>query len=376
MPAEQRINSSDGELDDKKKDQKSRSTSRGILNRFKGYKEEAEAKSAEKKEEKKEEKEETKTEGENTAPVADTTESAPIAAAMASEGSPAAAEAQASEEKAAETPVADEKVRPSKRGSIFGRVSSTWSKIQSPVREKDQKEVELKPESANDAAVSENPPVLPETTASTEVADTAVPAVEEPKAEEATEAKKDEPAASPSKEKSNFLSGIGGFIKRNRSVSPSTHMKEPAKKEETPAVEEPVVADPAAAEAKAEEPATEAGAAAETSTETPAEKVEEPKTENTTPNKRQSVLGSLGRRASKALNRIQAPKKDSSAPAATEAKKEETAETKPAEETPEDNGESKKAEPEAQQSIGDVVPDAVNVGQPQHQSTPAVSATA
>ncbi|EME87580.1 uncharacterized protein MYCFIDRAFT_71227 [Pseudocercospora fijiensis CIRAD86] len=369
-PAEQRTNSSDGEVADNKKEQKSRSTSRGLLNRLKAHRDETEKK------EEKAEKDEAKTESE-AAPVAAATESAPIAAAMAAEGSPAAAEAQASDEKAAETPAGEEKLKPSKRGSIFGRVSSTWSKIQSPAKEKDQKEAELKPEPAKDAPVSENPPVLPETaTASTEVADTAIPAVEQSKAEEPTEVKKEEPATSPSKEKSNFLSGIGGFIKRNRSVSPSTMMKEPAKKEETPAVEEtPAAAEPAKVEEPA--PATEAVAAVEPSAETPPEKVEEPKSETTTPNKRQSVLGSLGRRASKALNRIQAPKKEASAPAAPESKKEEAAaETKPAEETPLVNGEAKKAEPEAQQSIGDVVPDAVNVGQPQHQTTPTVTATA
>ncbi|KXT17734.1 hypothetical protein AC579_3609 [Pseudocercospora musae] len=378
VAAEQRTNSSDGEVADKKKNEKSRSTSRGLLNRLKAHKDEAEQKAAEKKEEKKEEKaekEEAKTEGE-AAPVAEATETAPIAAAMAAEGSPAAAEAQASEEKSVETPAGDEKGKPSKRGSILGRVSSTWSKLQSPAKEKDQKEAELKPEPAKDAPVSENPPVLPETaTASTEVADAAIPAVDEPKAGEATEVKKEEPAASPSKEKNNFLSGIGGFMKRNRSVSPSAQMKEAAKKEETPAVEKtPAAAEPVKVEEPA--PATETAAAVEPSSETPAEKVEEPKLETTTPNKRQSVLGSLGRRASKALNRIQAPKKESPAPAATEAKKEESAETKPAEETPLVNGEAKIAEPEVQQSIGDVVPDAVNVGQPQHQSTPTVTATA
>lgn len=356
------MGSSDGEVAEDKK-VKSRSTSRGLLNRLKGTKEEAEHKIAEKKEE----KEEAKAEGE---PVAATTEAAPAVAAVTAIDTPAATEG-ATEEKAVEAPAADEKVKPSKRGSIFGRVSSSWSKIQSPAKEKDFKEAELKSEPAKDAVVSENPPQLPETSTSTDPAGvTAIPAVEEPKAEEKAEEKKEEEAASPSKEKSNFLSGIGGFMKRNRSVSPSTPKKEPAKKEEAaPVVEEPV-SEPVAV--KAEEPlATEGAAAVEPSTESPVEKSEE-----TTPNKRQSVLGSIGRRASKAFKGFQPPKKENTTPAATEAKKEEATEVKPAEDAPLVNGEAKKEEPEAQQSIGDVVPDAVNVGQPQHQANPTVAATA
>ncbi|PPJ53379.1 hypothetical protein CBER1_00997 [Cercospora berteroae] len=369
VPPTERIGSSDGEADeDKKKSQKSRSTSRGILNRFKTNKEE----SAEKKVESEDKKEEVKASEET--PVAASTEAAPIVASTTAAEIPAAAEV-AAEEKAVESPV-EEKAKGGKRGSIFGRVSSGWSGLRSPAKEKDLKDAELKNETTTAAPVSENPPVLPETAATTDsTAVTAIPAVEEPVAETKTEEKKDE-VATPNKEKNNFLSGIGGFIKRNRSVSPNTHKKEAAKADETaPAPAESAVTEPVV---KAEEPATESAAtAAEPSTEAPAEKVEEPKTEATTPNKRQSVLGSLGRRASKALNRIQAPKKENAAPAATDAKAEETAAVKPAEETPAVNGETTKDEPEAPKTIGDVVPDAVNVGQPQQQhNTPAVTASA
>ena len=364
-PATERIGSSDGEVDEEhKKAQKSRSTSRGILNRFKGNKEETEQKAAEKKvenEETKAEKDETKATEET--PVLASTEAAPIVAGATAAEIPAAADVVA-EEKTAEAPL-EEKARANKRGSIFGRMSSGFSGLRSPAKEKDLKDAELKPESVN--AVSSEPPVLPETAATTDsTAVTAVPAVEEPVAEPKVEEQKEE-VATPSKEKNNFLSGIGGFIKRNRSVSPNTLKKEPVKAEETSAVAaaEPVpVAEPVV---KAEEPATEiAATSAEPSTETAT--VEEPKTETTTPNKRQSVLGSLGRRASKALNRIQAPKKENAAPVA-ETKAEEATAVKPAEETPLVNG---KEEP---QSIGDVVPEAVNVGQPQH-TTPTVTASA
>lgn len=379
VPATERTGSSDGEVDEeKKKNQKSRSTSRGILGRFKTNKEEAEQKVAEKKvehEEKKAEKEETKAAEET--PVLASTEAAPVVAGTSAAEIPAAADVIA-DEKAVDAPV-EEKAKANKRGSIFGRVSSGWSGLRSPAREKDVKEAELKPETVGAAPVSENPPVLepvvqdtPATTDSTAV--TAIPALEEPVTEIKPEEKKEE-VATPNKEKNNFLSGIGGFIKRNRSVSPNTHKKEAAKTEDAavvPAAEQTTTAEPVV---KAEEPAIEGGAvAAEPSIETPADKVEEPKTEATTPNKRQSVLGSLGRRASKALNRMQAPKKENAAPATAEAKTEETTAVKPAEESALVNGEAKKTEPEAQQTIGDVVPEAVNVGQPN--ANPAVTATA
>jgi hypothetical protein len=277
------------------------------------------------------------------------------------------------EKEAADTPAAEEKPKPTKRGSIFGRVSSTWGTLRSPAKEKDQKEVELKTEPAKDTVVSENAPQLPETATAGSVAESATPALEEPKAED-KEDKKEESAVSPTTEKNKFLSGIGGFMKRNRSVSPGTHLKESTKKDEpvvAPTAEE-TAAEPAAA-VKPEEPVAEVPATAtsvEPTTETP---IEETKTEATTPNKRQSMLGSLGRRASKAINRLQAPKKENVAPAATEVKKDEAAEVKPAEEEAVTNGEVKK-ETDEQQAIGDVVPEAVTTGQ--QQQTPTVAATA
>jgi hypothetical protein len=256
-----------------------------------------------------------------------------------------------------------------KRGSIFGKMQAGFGGMKSPSKEKEQKDVEFKPEvPPKDAPVSQEPPQLPETTTVAEN-----PTVEADKIKAEAEAKTDneqpkEQVSTPNKEKSNFLSGLP-FMKRNRSVSPSQPMKEaPAKTEATEAKEEPI-AEPA----KTEEPTTEVAAAPE-STDKPAEKTEEPaKTEkNDASNKRQSVLGSLGRRASKAMSGIRPQKKENSVPG-SEAKKEETTEAAASEDKPTVNGESKPAE-NAQQSIGDVVPDAVNVGQPQQ--APIVTASA
>jgi hypothetical protein len=269
----------------------------------------------------------------------------------------------------------EEKPKPSKRGSIFGKMSAGWGSMKSPSKEKDQKEAELKPETpAKDTTVSDVAPQLPETTTTEPTEAAAVPAVEETKAEneikpEATK----EGAVSPSSEKKTFLSGLPFMNKRNRSVSPSAHMKEaPAKTEAAPAVPPK---DDAVEPAKVEEPAVASTSettppATTESAEKPIDKVEEPaKTETTatTPNKRQSVLGSLGRRASKAFNRMQTPKKENTAPT-TETKAAETT-TAAGEDKPVVNGETK----EPSQTIGDVGSDGI---QPTEHSTPTVTASA
>ena len=153
--------------------------------------------------------------------------------------------------------------------------------------------------------------------------------------------------------------------KRNRSVSPSANAitsETGAPKEETTEA------------AKIEEPATET---IHTDTaEKSADKVEEPtKTESTpTSAKRQSVLGSLGRRASTAMSKMRAPKKENAAPGSEVTKEEESTEAAPVAEKPTLNGESKSAVSHEQQTIGDVVPEAINIGQPQQ--TPTVTASA
>ena len=339
-----RIGSSDGEDEELKKKTKSRSTSRGMLNKLKGKKEEHDIKKEEEKEEKAADKELQKTDDETVAPVAapatTTTETPAFQPTTSKHGETPSAYCthtdhstvmpMAAEEKpvealpvapvAAAEPTSEEKPKVSKRGSIFGRIPSAWGSLKSPTKEK---ELDLKPEvPAKDAAVSDAAPQLPETTTTepietpvaAPVTDATTPAITEP----APEATKTE-TATPSKEKKNFLSGLSFMNKRERSTSPSAAKEQPLKTETTaaapvvPAKDEVVATEPV----KTEEPATEVAPVVAPTT---SDAVEEPKTsEATSPagtptaNKRQSMLGNLGRRASKALNRIQ-PKKENTAP--------------------------------------------------------------
>lgn len=141
------------------------------------------------------------------------------------------------------------------------------------------------------------------------------------------EATKTAEVLTPNKEKKNFLSGLSFMNKRDRSVSPSAAVKEQPTKTEAPAPVVPAKDETAVAEpTKVEEPVVEPTPVATETAEKPIEKVEEPKSPDATSpngNKRQSMLGNLGRRASKALNRIQ-PKKENAAPT-TEKKVEEDA---------------------------------------------------
>lgn len=229
--------------------------------------------------------------------------------------------------------------------------------LKSPQKEKDEKDAELKPEvPPKDEPVSDEPPQIPATN---------VEAAEETKADE-SKTEEDKPstpeekkeATTPGKEKKNFLSGLS-FMKRDRSVSPSANMKEaPAKTEEPAAAEVPKEAEPVE-EGKTDE------AVAETTAVEPLKPATGDETGGKT-EKRQSVLGSLGRRASKAFKGMQTPKKENTAPT-TEAKKEETAVAEPAKEEPTTNGEVKTDESSAPAAIGDVVPDAINVGKPENQ---------
>ena len=352
-----RVGSSDGEDEElkKKNNTKSRSTSRGMLNRLKGKKEEHDIKKDEKKEEKEAVKEEKAVEKE----LSKTDETTPVVAAVpattetpavetgkhlmfkpsqnldanAPLAEPVAAAAAPVEEKpvealpVAETATTEEKAKPAKRSSIFGRIPSAWGSLKSPSKEKGEKEAELKPEvPAKDATVSEAAPQLPET-ATTEPIETPVvaPVTDATKpeiTETAPEATKTADTVTPNKEKKNFLSGLSFMNKRDRSVSPSAAVKEQPLKTDTsaaapvvPAKDEVVATEPV----QTEEPATEAAPAVVPATTETAEKpVEKTKaTDATSPNgnKRQSMLGNLGRRASKAINRIQ-PKKENTAPAA------------------------------------------------------------
>lgn len=293
----------------------------------------------------------------------------------AAESSPVTDAATKPEEKA---------VRPSKRNSIFGRMGSGWGSMKSPIKEKEMKDAELKPDvPPKDAGVSDTAPQIPDP--STEATDAAaVPAVEatEPESEgKSPEAAKEQlDTVSPSTQQKGFLSGLPFMNKRNRSVSPSTNMKEaPVKKEETPVVpakDEAAVEPIAAATEEPVQPVTETSPA----TDAADKSIEEPaKTETTSPttgNKRQSMLGGLGRRASKAFKGFQSPRKENTAPVATEAKEDAAEDSPAAADKPTVNGETSAPQAEQQQnSIGDVVPEAVSVGQHQ-ESTPTITASA
>ncbi|KAI7600489.1 hypothetical protein KC346_g13230, partial [Hortaea werneckii] len=388
------------------KKQKSRSTSRGMFNKLKGKKDEVATKAEEKKEEKKEEHEEKKAEKEEAkadkeaekasepaaaAPAVDAPSTAEGAAAAPVEDKqePAAESGAAAKEDAPAAKPEEKAAKQNKRSSIFGRMSSGFSGFKSPSKEKSEKEVELKPEvPAKDNAVSESAPQIPEP--ATETTETPAANAEAEKADnkpaEAAEKKPEETT-----QQKGFLSGLPFMNKRNRSVSPSANATETPAKEESAPVEPTTVAAPdeTIKPAAAETPATDSNA--EKADEKPAEKVEEPKAlAESTPNKRSSMFGNIGRRASKAFKGMQSPtKKENAAPAAAEAKKEEStaegAATKSDEDKPAVNGESKATEPSTEQkpseTIGDVVPGAVNVGetehqQPQQQAPPAVAASA
>nr|POE50151.1 hypothetical protein CFP56_71614 [Quercus suber] len=374
---------SDLDDEDAKKTQKSRSTSRGMFNRLKSKKEEAEVKKEEEKTEKEVEKEAEKS-GE-TAPAViaggstldgQTTAERVLAAPVAEPTPDTAVETVA----VVETAPIEEKPKNNKRGSIFGKLGSSWATAKSPIREKTEKDAELKSEvPAKDAGVSETAPQIPEPSSTaeptTEVVAAAVveptEAAQESKPAEANKEQLD--AVSPTTQKSGFLSGF--FPKRNRSVSPSAHVSE-AQKEETPVVAAtvPVVAEPATVA----DPVAPVVAAETTSPVETDKVVEEPsKTEaTTTANKRQSVLGSLGRRASKALNRMQTPKKENATPTTEAAHEGAIADATPAADAPAVNGEIKTTEAVAPSTIGDVGPEAVDVGHPQPAATPVVATSA
>lgn len=293
----------------------------------------------------------------------------------------AATEAKKPEETKPEEKKVEEKPKPTKRASIFG---SFVEKLKSPTHEK--KEHEVAP--AVPAKEPETAPKVEETPAP--VVPAVETSVEGPKAEETKAA--DKPATTPAKEKQHFSFGkfLGGAKEKVRSPSgekapelPKT--EEPAKTEETSAA-----------------PTTETSAAPAPVEPVPAvngteeKKADEPKetTSPTTKHKRGSIFGNFGgsvkkegdsekpqglkglfRQASKAGK----GKKEEKTPA-TPAKVDEAAE--PKEETAEaakveEKKEETPAAPAAAEpaAIGDVVPEAVQVGQAP-KSTPQVSASA
>lgn len=403
--------SSSDEDKKKKKAAKSRSASRGkrtsIFGGLLGKKDKAEEKIEEKKaekEEKKEEKAEEKAEKEEAAPAVEPvaegrfmstvrlsvslTELAPAAVVAAPvitsdvpavepkvEETPAVVEEKKVEEKKAEKP------KPTKRASIFGNFVE---KLKSPTSEK--KEADLVPAvPAKDTEVSAEAPKLEEP-ATTETAPV-LPPVETgvAPAETATEAPKVEETKattiSPAKEKKSF--SFGKFVGGNKEKvkSPATEKTpELPKTEETPKVEEtPAVGAPAAVEPVTE--ATKEEAKEETATEAAPTTAPVPKKRGSIfgglsskkegDDKARSGFGGLFRAASKAGKPKEKKEKEITPAAKVEEVAEPTEETTPA-------VEEKKEEPVVAAeptTIGDVVPEAVSVGQ-DTKSTPQVSATA
>ncbi|OQO04858.1 hypothetical protein B0A48_07875 [Cryoendolithus antarcticus] len=369
-----RTGSSESEGEGLKKKNKSRSTSRGVLNRLKGKKEEADTKKEIKKEEEEEAKEEKKMEKEekkiekeeakaekhgehgSALPFIGGT-SAPLDAPSAADRAVGAPLAEIKHEEPVNalpatngaTPTKiDERTKPTKRNSIFGKLPGAFGGLMSPSKEKSEREAELKPAvPPKDHSVSETAPQLPETTATEpieSVAPTTTATTEPIKPEIHEPAPVTEPttkatdAVTPGKEKKSFLSGLPFLGKRDRSVSPSPALKDTPAKTETstvPATEESTPVEPVkAAEPVTETPATLPETAHNNTFASPIEPMTESKaidpvhettpTDTTSPagaNKRNSVFGNLGRRASKALNRMQSTpnsKKENAIPGATE----------------------------------------------------------
>jgi len=415
---------SDGEKKSKKKN-KSRSVSRGkrasIFNALLGKKEEAEVKKEEKKEEAGEKKEDVPAAG-TDAPldaeaVAARATAEPVDAPAAAETTPAAVSAEApvaEEEKKEEAPAVPAK--PSKRGSIFGNL---YEKIRSPTHEKKESEVApvVPPKD------TETPAPVTEATTEAAAPEVAAAPVE---AAAPTETPAAEPkAATPHKEKKSFLDKF--LHSGEKAKSPTTEA--PAATEPPAATEAPATTTEAPAEAAVNGVAPAEGAAAgeppkkerrsssffgslkkphmpksekaaeapktETSeappaTETPAASAEvaaegakeagkpEGKSEHKSA---ASKFGGLLRNPSKLIRSNKEGKKEAAASAKSEEKVGESSDVKPAavEEPAKTETAPVVAEPAAatngQQSIGDVVPEAVTVGRPQS-STPAVSAAA
>jgi hypothetical protein len=252
----------------------------------------------------------------------------------------------------------EEKPKPTKRGSIFG---SFFEKVKSPTHEK--KEADLVP--APPAKDSEH---VPEATKPLEEAQVAVPAVEpvqEPAALKTDEVKPVEhkPAgvSTPSKEKEHFSFGKF-FGSKDRAKSPAATDKapEPSKVDAVaPKIEDtsaPVVSEPV-------EPIVAAPV-----TESAAEPIAvQDKKDDATPakkEKRGSIFGSLGRSLSKATKSKdpKETKKETVTPT-TVPEEDKTAE-------PLDGKKDETVPAPTEKTIGDVVPEAVTVGEaPKSSST-------
>ncbi|PNS19911.1 hypothetical protein CAC42_7878 [Sphaceloma murrayae] len=346
-------------------------------------------------------------------------EAKPVETSEASPVVPAAASTENKpEEIKDETPVAP---KASKRNSIFG---SIYQKVRSPTTEKKESEVTPVVPAKEETVKPEETTPAPVATTET----TPVPKVEEPVESKpvepvaaaapavATETKDEKKVETPKKEKESFFAG---FLNKARAKSPAAGKRDaPAVPPKDEKVEEakPVESTPAAT-AATETPAVPASttetaavpATTEPVTETPATaattevksdatpaavdaKATTPKEsrrkslfasfgskkegESTEGEKPLEKLGAMFRKPSQAIrgasDKKEVKKENSVAEKAAEEKP--TTETTPAAATTTEA--TKPAETEKpQESIGDVVPEAVSVGKPQS-SNPTVSATA
>lgn len=389
-PARTGSSSSSSSNEDKKKKKaksKSRSASRGkrtsIFGTFLSKKDKVEEKVEEKKAEKAEEKEEKAEEAE-AAPVATGAAEASTDAPAVTEAEPKPTEEAAPAAAAVEEKKVEEKPKPAKRGSIFGNFVE---KLKSPTHEK--KEADLVP-APKEEKVSAEAPKLDELPKSDDtpavapvepVASATDGTTETPKAEEVKPVEAKTPTT-PAKEKQHFSFGkfLGGNKERAKSPAAEKAPEVP-KTEEAPKVEAAAPVEPVAETAA--EPTTEAKE--EKKEETPAEGAAP------APKKRGSIFGALGGSVKKEKegeekpqglkglfrNASKAGKSKKEKEVAAPAKVEET--TEPKEETAPVTEEKKETEapvaPAEPAAIGDVVPDAVTVGQAT-KSTPQVASTA
>jgi len=269
----------------------------------------------------------------------------------------------------------DEKPKPAKRGSIFG---SVFNKVRSPTSEK--KEADLIPAvPAKDSVAKESEP-LPESKP-LEEAQVAVPTTIEPVSEpslktDETKPVESKPAVStPSKEKDHFSFGRLFSGNKDRAKSPAATEKAPASEPAKVDAVAPKIEDPAAPSAPAPVEPVVAAPVVESQAEPAA--AQEKKDEVTPVKKRGSIFGSLGRSLSKAT-KASTPKETkketatpTTVPETTEPKDDKIA-TSVVDDKKDD---TPAAAAPAEKSIGDVVPEAVSVGEAP-KSTPAVSTTA
>jgi hypothetical protein len=288
----------------------------------------------------------------------------------------------------------EEKPKPTKRGSIFGNFVE---KLKSPTHEK--KEADLVPAPKEEKVSAEAPKLdeLPKSDDAPVVApvEPVVPVAdataEAPKTEEVKPVETKAPTT-PAKEKQHF--SFGKFLGGNKEKvkSPATEKTpEVAKSEEAPKLDETATVAPITPI----EPVAPVEPVAETPAEIKEEKEEaatEAPTNTPATQKRGSIFGALGGSVKKEKDGEEKPKglkglfrnaskagksKKEKEPVATPAKVDETAE--PTEATTDAAAETKEADaaalPAEQTAIGDVVPDAVTVGQAP-KSTPQVASTA